>query len=342
MKQIIYFFLLLITVSFTACKKNKTLEALSDTEFIDYISTEDYRESITRIDSLAKINTYSAYKTGLLYYEKGKILGTLEKDIEAIASLTKALNLFEKGENQEYIAKTNMLLSDSNAFLSKNDIAVSHINVALKIFKETKDKKGEAKALNSLAHIEFQKNNFEKSITYVKQATVIQEELKDMVTLSASYNNIGYILEQTKNFDEAKIYYEKAIKLNKKLNRLNSSPLRNLGYVYLLDNELEKCKLLYFEALKIEEQAGVLSIQKEIYDVLLELSIKEKSFENSSLYIAKRDSLNQLIIKFENEEKIKLIEGQYNLIAKETELKQQRIDSQKNNIIVAKIGRAHV
>jgi len=333
MKHIIYIFLLLIAVSFTSCDENEKINKLTDDEFIDFIATDDYRESILRIDSLAKVGGYSIYKTGLLYYEKGRILGTLEKDIEAIGSLTKALTLFEKENNQLFVAKTNMLLSDSNAFLSKNDEARAQINVALEIFRELKDKKGEAKAFNSLAHIDFQNGKFDESIQFVKQAAIIQEQLKDTATLSASYNNIGYILEQTKDFESAKNYYKKAIQLNEEINRLNTSPLRNLGYVHLLENDFGKCKSLYLEALVIEEQAGVLPIQKEIYDVLLELSIKEKSFENSSLYIAKRDSLNELITELENEEKIKLIENQYNLIAKETELKQEKKNNTKNKII---------
>jgi len=102
-----------------------------------------------------------------------------------------------------------------------------------------------------------------------------------------------------------------------------------------LNNEYEKCKSLYLEALEIEEQTGKLSLQKEIYDVLLELSIKDKSFKNSSQYIVKRDSVNQLLVDLENEEKIKLVENQYILIAKETELNQEKKNNDKNKIIFA-------
>ncbi len=335
MKHIKYLLILFVLVSFTGCDKDSTINKLSDLEFIEFISDENNKKAIIRIDSLTKISNYSNHKTGLLYYEKGRALGNLDKDIEAIGSLKKALTLFEEEKNKKFIAKTNMLLADSNAFLSKNKKAAEHINLALKIFKEIGDKKGEAKALNSLSHIEFLYNNFDMAIEYIKQASTIQLEIKDSAALSASYNNIGYVLEQSKDYIHAANYYQKAIQLNKEINRLNSSPLRNLGYVHLINNETEKCKLLYLRALEIEEQTDNLSIQKEIYDVLLELSIKDKSFKNSSQYILKRDSINELLVKLENKEKIKLVENQYILIGREKELVEEKNINNKNKIIFA-------
>ncbi len=334
MKPIHYLFLIFFLVLVVSCdKKTSDTITLSDNEFIEFISDNDYRKATLKIDSLTRVNFFTIHQTGLLYFEKGRVLGHLEKNIEAIGSLEKALTYFKKENNQEFIAKTNMLLSDSNAFLSKKDKAFEHVSLALKIFVKIGDKKGEARALNSLSHAEFQNNNLDKALEYVKQASVIQLEINELDELAATYNNIGYVLETIKDYESAIDYYQKAIKLNKEVNRLNSSPLRNLGYVYLLNNKLEKCKKLYFEALKIEEQANRLSIQKEIYNVLLEASIKDKNFEDSSLYIKKRDSISELLTSIENKEKIKLVKNQYDLIARETELKQERNNNDKNKII---------
>ena len=334
MKQTI-FLLLLIVVFFISCNKDKKISTaqLSDDEFIEFISGDDYLKSIVKIDSLSKVSNFSRHQIGLLYYEKGRNLGHLEKDVEAIGSLKKALALFKKENDRQFIAKTTMLLADSNAFLLKKEKALEYITLSLEMFKEIGDKKGETRALNSLSHIEFQYNNFDKALGYIKQASDIQLEMEDMENLAASYNNIGYVLEQGKDYKAAKEYYQKAIHLNKKINRQNSSPLRNLGYVYLLSNAPEKCEILYLEALKIEEKAGRLSIQKEIYDVLLEVSIKDKNFENSSSYIEKRDSVGKLLATLENEEKIKLVENQYILFANEKELQQEKKSNTKNKII---------
>ena len=334
-KKLYLLALLFLVVIISCTKKTTKTTKLSDNEFIEFISDTNFRKTIFKIDSLTSVNNFSTHQTGLLYYEKGRVLGHLEKDIEAIVSLENALSFFNKENDQKFIAKTNMLLSVSNGFLSKKRKALGQVTTALKIYREINDKKGEAKALNSLAHIEFQYGNFEKSIEFVKQASVIQLNLKDNDALAASYNNIGYVLEQAKLIDSASTYYKKAILLNKKNNRLNSDPQRNLGYIYASNKENEKSKLLYLEALKIEEQAGRLSLQKEIYDALLDISIKDKSFENSLLYVAKRDSISELFTKLENEEKIKLIENQYKLVSNQKELQQQKNNNDKNKIIFA-------
>jgi len=333
MKSIHYLFLIFFLVLVVGCDKVTKTTKLSDNEFIELISDNNFRKTILKIDSLTRVNNYPIHQTGLLYYEKGRNLGHLEKDVEAIVSLEKALTIFKKENNRKFIAKTNMLLSVSNGFLSKKEKALKHITIALNIYREIEDKKGEATSLNSLSHIEYQYNNFDKAITYLKQASVIQLEVNDNAALAASYNNIGYVLEQTKLNDSAIVYYKKAIQLNKKIKRLNSDPQRNLGYLYATNKKPEKSKSLYLEALKIEEQSGKLALQKDIYDALLEISIKDKSFENSLLYVAKRDSVSELHSTLENEEKIKLVENQYLLITSEKELEQAKKSNTKNKII---------
>ena len=214
MKQVYYILLLVILFSFTHCKRDISGDTQSDEEFIAFITDTTYTKTLKRIDSIAKRNPYSTHQTGLLYYEKGRVLGILEKDVEAVGSLKKALISFKKEGDEKFIAQTHMFLGDSEAFLSNNDVASVHITKALHTFKDIQDRKGEARALNSLGHIEFQYENFIKSIAYVKQAAIIQSEMNDRDELTASYNNIGYILEQSGNLSQAKEYYQKAIVLN--------------------------------------------------------------------------------------------------------------------------------
>jgi len=67
MKQTTLLILILAFTSLISCEKSTNVDTLTDSEFLDYISNNDYKESIKRIDSLASANTYSIHKTGLLY-----------------------------------------------------------------------------------------------------------------------------------------------------------------------------------------------------------------------------------------------------------------------------------
>ncbi|WP_324028224.1 tetratricopeptide repeat protein [Maribacter sp. BPC-D8] len=337
MKQLKLFILLIVIVSFASCKKSTEGNALTDSEFLDYISNEKLRPSLQKIDSLIKYEEYSDKRRAILFHEKGRLLGALEKDVEAIGSLNEALYLFEKESNKQYLAKTNMLLGDSYAMLSKQDTATLYTNTAYKYFKEIGDKKGEAHTLNSLGHLSFLVGDFDSSIIHVKKAIDLQTELGNKETLSASYNNLGFILEQTEDFDQAKAYYEKAIALNNEVDRLNTSALRNLGYVYLIQNDAEKCISTYKKALNIEEKTEHYVIQQEIYEVLIEAAVITEDFKSIPTFIRKKDSITQLLTSYESEEKMKMINRKNEQFIEQEILKKELELNKKNKIILGSI-----
>jgi len=312
-----YFIIFLCAFLSLSCSDKNRSQQLSDEEFFASISNENFRESIQKINSLIELDEHSNYRRAILFHEKGRLLGQLNKDIEAIASLKEALRLFDKEADTKLIAKTNLLLGDSYATINY--------------------KQGEAKALNSLGHLSFITGDFSTSADNVKKAIAIQEELNDKEMLSASYNNLGYILEQTEDYDQAIVYYKKAISLNKESNRQDSNALRNLGYVYLLKNDLKQCKLIYKEALAIEEKAEKYGIQKEIYDVLIETSLKDKDIASLSRYISKKDSVSQLLSSYEDAEKAKLINTKYKQFITQENLKQELALNKKNKFILGSV-----
>jgi len=337
MKQTKLFILLLIIVSFTCCKKSSQNNTLTDSEFLDFITNTNLRPSLQKIDSLIKYENLSDERRAILFHEKGRLLATLEKDVEAIGSLNEALYLFHKESNKEYLAKTNMLLGDSYAMLSKQDTAAIYTNTAYNFFREIGDRKGEAKTLNSLGHLSFLAGDYDSSIVHVKKAIDLQIALDEKKTLSASYNNLGFILEQTENFDEAIRYYKKAIALNKEVDRLNTNALRNLGYVHLIQNDPKKCISIYKEALGIEEQTEHYVIQQEIYEVLIEAAVKDEDFKSIPEFIRKKDSVTQLLNSYESDEKMKLINRKNEQFIEQENLKKELELNKKNKIILGAI-----
>lgn len=337
MYKAVNFIIVLFVFCSISCSEQKTLQELTDEEFLASISNENFRTSIQKIDSIFKYGQHSNYRRALLFYEKGRLLANLEKDIEAIGSLKEALYLFNKKRDKKFIATTNMLLGDSYALLSKQDTAVYYTNAAYKLYKEIGYKIGEAETLNSLGHLSFLKGDFSTSTLNVKKAIDIQLELNDTKTLSASYNNLGFILEQSEDYDQAIVYYNKAIILNKKVDRLDTNALRNLGYVYLIKGDTKKCKSIYKEALKIEEKTGKYVIQKEIYAVLIEASLKDKDFSTLPVLISKKDSISQLLISYDNKERTQLINIKHEQFIAQEKLKQELVLNKKNKLILGSI-----
>lgn len=332
-----FYILVLFIFCYAGCTQQKLGEELSDEELISFVSTGNLRASIVKIDSVLKNENNTDHRRAILFYEKGTLLGRLEKDIEALGSLKEALFLFEKKNEKIFLAKTNMYLGDSYAHLSKLDTAANYTNTALKLYEEIGNKKGEAKALNSLGHLSFLKSDFTTSVLLVKKAIDIQSKLDDKETLAASYNNLGFILEQTEDYDQAMLNYQKAIEINREINRLDTNALRNLGYVHLIKNEPKKCIVIYKEALKIEEITEQYVFQKEIYDVLIEASLKDANYTSIARYISKKDSVNQLLTVYEEKEKTRLVNTKYEQFITQEKLKQELELNKKNKIILGSL-----
>jgi len=339
MKLIGNLFFWIITIFIVSCTNapEDSLAILptqqSDSLFISSVSTDDFSKSLTIIDSFIKTNSSDVHKTALLYFEKGRNLANLEKDAAAIGSLEKALTLFEKENNNIYVAKTKLLLGDSNAFLAKKKEAMEYVNSAILSFKELGEKKLEAKALNSLAHVHFQENNFQQSIALIQKAADIQSGLKDFESLSATYNNIGYVYEHIYDYENAVYFYEESVKINKDHNRHNSFSLRNLGRYYNDRGNTKLAKKMYLEALSVEDEQGHSSYKKNIYDALLLLSIKDKNFDNSRIYMHKRDSIIAVQTAEEKEEKLSLVRKEYDLLARDKQLAHEMRINKKNQAI---------
>ena len=307
---------------------------MSQKDFFIFIRKEkNSTKSIKRIDSILINNTNSTFKKGLLYYEKGNLFMRQKKYIEAIVNSNKALIHFEEKSNNEFIGKVLLLKGHAESFLLNSDAALKHALKALNIFKELKHKGGEAGALDLLASIEFKYKNYDKAIAYHKQASKIFIQLDYKISLVSNYNNIAEVLELSGDTDKAIEYFQKSIASNNKINNAYSFPFKNLGKLFLKQNQFNKCNPLFLKALKIEEENEILSTQKEIYGYLFESSIKNNKIENSIKYTLKKDSISELLIKEEEDKKIKSLEDKYNLIAKEKELIQEMENSDKNKII---------
>ena len=328
---------------------------------------------IDEIDSLLSLGNVNKLDLSYLYFKKGKVLSKLQKDKEAAANFEKALNLFKKQHNKTYLAETYWHLGSEYAFLNEKVKATTYLLKALEVNKDLKQQKLEANIYGSLAHVHYLYKDFDKAIGYTQKAITIQKLNKDTLSLSAtynnlaviyknmgnfdlalknnkeslklnkllndksaiakSYNNIGLVYESLSQYSKAESYYLKSVELNKEIKNFNSSSLRNLGSYYLRKKDYKKSKNSYLKALEIEKQTGNISKLITIYNVLLNISLKEKDFENSLTYQTKRDSLNIIQSRTNNKESLKLAENQYKLAARETELKQQLKINKKDKII---------
>ena len=374
LKSIIFIIALFL---FNSCTVSHTEQDItSDIQFVKSLKRSTSSKSIAAIDSILNNGNINAKQEALLFFKKGKLLAVLQKDKEAISNFNKALAYFQEQHNKPYIAEIYWHLGSENAFLSNKVEATSYLVKAQELNKNN-DKKLEANIYISMAHVQYLYKDFIKSIAYSNKAIAIQEKEKDTLGLAAtynnlavvyknigefnnalnfnkkslelnillddkgaiakSYNNIGVVSEEMGNYNDAISYYKKAIGLNNEIGSANTNPLKNLASLFFYIHKIEQSKKIYLNALSILKKHSDIKKEKDIYNELLHIALKEKDFQNSLLYQKKRDSLYLLQKEKENIENAKLAENQYKLIAKENDLLKAKSANRKNIFVFAVI-----
>ncbi len=305
----------------------------TDSMLVDYLSRPNYTASIHHIDSLLVLDLFEGHQLAVLYYEKGRYLNNLDKHVEALGSLNHALVQFEEEGNQLFTAKTNELLADAHSFLGKEELAYEYIQKALKQYEAMGKKRNQASAYNSLSHVQFLRGDLSGAAGLVKEAMKIQNALKDSFGLASAYNNLGFIYEKMADPQQAIFYYQMAVNIKRELSPFSSIALINLAAVYNDIGFKSEANSLLLEALAGEKNNNNLTAQREIYDALLRIAIGQEDTENSFLYIHKKDSVSTIQGIIENEEKLSLVEKQYDLAVRDKELEQVVKINNKNKII---------
>jgi len=365
-----HYILLLLFILFFSCSKEKKQGTDVADSFVVSLQNESLTgiDSLL-INNVAVSNT----KKALLYFYKGKKESKQQKHKKAIVSFEKALTLFKKPDVKKYLAETYWQLGSSNIYISNTEEGVEQLLIALEYAKKFKDKHLEANIYADLSHAHYIYQDFDESINYIQKAIALQKSAKDSIGLSAtynnlaviyknigdytnalnyniksldlnlknkdssaiakSYNNLGLVSERLGDSITARKYFLKALELNTQISRLNSAPARNLGAYFLRKYDYEKSKKYYLHALVIEQETENIQILKDIYNVLLHISLQEEDIDNALLYQEQRDFLTISNARGEMDKKLELMDGQYKLAASKRALKQEQSINDKNRII---------
>lgn len=348
------------------------VEVVSDLK----LENKDHQQALISIDSVL-ISTKDEIKKGHLYFQKAKHLRRLNQMKKAIDNYNLAKDIYEKHELLEPLTNTYSMLGKINLLLSRRERgmelliealnygkmidnksikasiysslsrayflytdyqeSISHMNKALELYIASKDTVEISATYNNLAIIHRHRKNYFKAIEFNEKSLNINKLYKDTASIAKSYNNLGLVYQDVEDYKMAESYYKKAIDLNKKANPTNSSPLRNLGLYYLKNGHHNKALPTYKEALSIENKKEFTADMKDIYDALLYISLINKDSESALFYNTKRDSLSKIQYESELKEKLSLVENQFDLIARENDLKQVQEINRRNKILFVSI-----
>ena len=231
----------------------------------------------------------------------------------------------------------------------RSDIALEFYHKSLKIREELKYKTGISVSLNNIGVVYKNEKEFDKALEYYQKSLAIKEVLKDEKGISHVLNNIGTIYKEQGKLTMALVKYEESLKMTSALNdyRWMAITLFNMGSVYLKQGNSTKAYNCASRSLDISQKIGHPELIRDASEVLKEIYSKghnwKDAFEMQELYVTMRDSIRnkkteadatEQRITYEvkkKEQEIRLLSVQNDVLQREKEVQQLRIN--KNKII---------
>lgn len=186
---------------------------------------------------------------------------------------------------------------------SMPDSALKYLNKALQIAEKNNYYEHLAKIHGRIGSAFFYTSNFDRVLTHYYKSLEYLQKKENKQELLSTFFNIGLVYNSLNNYDKSREYYEKALELVTPevypndpipMNQIKARILNNIGISYYSQQKPEEALKYYYEAIEISEEINfpyVISLaynnigniyrEKESFDIAL-------SFYNKSIQIRKQ------------------------------------------------------
>lgn len=231
----------------------------------------------------------------------------------------------------------------------RSDIALEYYHKSLKIREELKNDKAISVSLNNIGVVYKNEKQFDKALEYYQKSLTIKEKIKDEKGISHVLNNIGRIYKEKGELRKALDKYEESLKMTTALHdeRWMVITLSNMGELYLEEGNLEEAKMCALKGLKLGHKVGHPELIRDASETLKKVYSSQhdwkKAFDMQDLYVTMRDSIRnkktetdatEQRVTYEvekREQEIKLLSVQNDVLLREKEVQQLKIN--KNRIV---------
>jgi signal transduction histidine kinase/uncharacterized protein HemY len=238
-----------------------------------------------------------------------------------------------------------------NIFFLQNDYAKSreYYLKSLKTMELLDRKYEEALLLNNIGLIYSAQKDYPRSLDYFFKSLQVTTEIGDKEGIANAYSVIGEVYAKQKFYAKSLDYYRKAVEIMAKLGnkRFLAETYGLMGIAYDSLNDSQRAMDYFSKELSIAREIGN---KKNMSEGYLNLSNQYKksddyknAYNNYLLYSAVKDSMfnetnSKLISEMEAKYKNEKNQKEITQLTNENELKQLRINSDRNKIIAFIFG----
>ncbi|MEO1052646.1 MAG: tetratricopeptide repeat-containing sensor histidine kinase [Bacteroidota bacterium] len=243
----------------TSHTENEPLSSLYE-DGLSLYKSKDYSGSENVANTLinrSKENDYlkgeglGLYLKGITHRKQGKL-------VDALESLFKAAETWQKIGDPEFETKTQIylgLIYKSNKSL---EIALKHYSKAEQIALQTQDSSNLKSIYHNKAILFDDLEAYDSSLDYYFKSLKLREALGDIKKVANTYNNLASVYKKMQDIETAKQYYAESLKLQEQRNDLKEqgAVLNNIGLLYYDLDNLEEAKRYWDKSLEIRENVN--------------------------------------------------------------------------------------
>ena len=309
-----------------------------DSALVLYFNALRIRENANRPDLAAAVNN----KIGATYLEQSQFKPAVEFQM-------KALRYFESvGDSikmSQCLTNLGRVYYENHEYHKSNEYHAR----ALQIFEKYNYTYGLATTYGSIA-LNYQFSGDKNgAIEYFEKALENFRAINDKGNIATVLLDLGQLYRKMGDQAKGKQFYEEAISISKSISDQHTQAMAMANLANILEDEKQykRAEELYLEALKIAKDNGILKVLHQCYRELAHLYSEtgdyKKAFEykadqyttQDSIYnVEKYEQFTALQTQYETEKK----EQQITLLEAQNDLKNSRIQRQRNLILFVVIG----
>lgn len=253
---------------------------------------------------------------------------------------TQALEINERLDDHSAIARCLNSIGAIYYEQKQYDVAIVNFRKGLSIASQVNDKFSIARSLNNLAYTMSNSNREDSAYLYAGRALRASQVIGNAYQQGFAYRTMADMDLRKKRIDSALGKYWKILSLAERVNNkfLEVSTLHRIGNAFILLNQPDSALKYLTKNIQMASQFGYGNELENAFKLMAEAYAKKKllseAFEYQTRYIALHDSLYDK----RNVERLALMQARFEsalkeaeieLLKKDTQLKQQEINSQK-------------
>ena len=270
---------------------------------------------------------------GWLSYRRGD-------DSKAFQFATEALKLSEKFNDYPAISRCLNSIASTYYEQEQYDIALTNFKGALEAAKRGNDKIAIARSLNNVAYTMMYLGNYDSASIHAEQAVKSSQLAQSTYLEGFAYRTLGDIDLHYNKVENALAKFRNTLRFAENSHNmfLKTSTMHRVGKAYLLLNQPDHALKLLLENIQLATKYGyrdevefALKLTSEAYAAV---NVPAKAYEYQSRYLQLHDSLydqrnSEHLAVMQARFEAPLKEAEIELLKKDTQIKQQEINSQK-------------